>query len=213
MSSIVVARTINPACMPRITPTRPQRRILAHDPSLRLPAPAGRPLRGYRLGERLDPTFVRSFEPDVRSLASVDHPAVVGVHDAWREPGAAALVMRRMTGGTLRDRLADGPLSRAEASAVFERIDGALVADACRGLTHGNRRPGSVLFDAAGAAHLGDLDLGSGRRDHEADASAFVALLGDSCATPAHPDPPAHPREVKLLNMIDEYTARRSPGR
>jgi DNA-binding SARP family transcriptional activator/WD40 repeat protein len=195
-----------------------ERRILAHDPSLRLPAPAGRPLRGYRLGERLgrgrlgtvhaarlagvprdyairlypaeiadDPTFVRSFEPDARRLASVDHPAVVEVHDAWREPGAAALVMRRMTGGTLRDRLADGPLSRAEASAVFERIGGALVAAARRGLTHGNLRPGSVLFDADGAAHLGDFALGSDRHAHHADAASFHALVGECCeaTTPA----------------------------
>ena len=131
-----------------------QRRILAHDPSLRQTEPSGRPLRGYRLGERLgrgrlgvvhaarlvgatrdlvirlypaetadDPVFVRRFEADARRLAALDHPGVVTVLDAWREPGAAALVMRRMTGGTLRDRLdAGAALSRVDAVSVELRL-------------------------------------------------------------------------------------------
>lgn len=172
---------------------------------------AGRPLRGYRLGERLGrgrlgivhaarlpgvprdyairlypaeiadgPDFVRSFESDARRLASLDHPAVVTVHDAWREPGAAALVMRRMTGGTLRDRLDVGALSRAEAAAVFERVGGALVVAAGRGLVHGNLRAGSVFFDADGAAYLSDFRLGAGRSDASDDAGAFAALVTGS---------------------------------
>ena len=188
-----------------------ERRILAHDTSLRLPEPAGRPLRGYRLGERLgrgrqgtvhaarlpgvprdyairlypaeiadDPVFIRTFESDARRLASLDHPTIVGVHDAWREPGAAALVMRRMTGGSLRDRLDDGPLPRADAAAIFERVGTALVVAARRGVPHGNLRAGSVLFDADGAAHLSDFLLGAGRSDVD-DAGAFVALAARSC--------------------------------
>ena len=185
-----------------------EQQILAHDRSLQLAVPAGRPLRGYLLGERLgrgragtvyaarlphvprdyairlytpeiadDPTFVRTFEADARRLASLDHPALVTVHDAWREPGAAAVVMRRMTGGTLRDRLEDGPVSRADAAAIFERIGGALVAVTRRGLTHGNLRPGSVFFDAAGAAHLGDVRVGVARLGACDDAAGFVALV------------------------------------
>ena len=185
-----------------------EQQILAHDRALQLAVPAGRPLRGYLLGERLgrgragtvyaarlphvprdyairlyppeiadDPTFVQSFEADARRLASLDHPALVTVHDAWREPGAAAVVMRRMTGGTLRDRLEHGPVSRADAAAIFERIGGALVAVTRRGLTHGNLRPGSVFFDAAGAAHLGDVRVGEARPGARDDAAAFVALV------------------------------------
>ena len=107
-----------------------------------LAEPAGVPLRGYRLGERLGtgrdgtvyaarlpgverdfairvirqeiadgPEFVRSFEATAHRVASLRHPAIVAIHDYWREPGAAYLVMRRMYGGTLRDRLDRGPLT------------------------------------------------------------------------------------------------------
>ena len=108
---------------------------------LLLAEPAGRPLRGYRLGERLgigregtvyaarlpgverdfairvyrdgvadQPDFVRTFEADAQRVASISHDAIVPIHDYWREPGGCVLVMRRMTGGTLRDRLQHGPL-------------------------------------------------------------------------------------------------------
>lgn len=116
-----------------------ERRVLTHDPTLLLAEPAGVPLRGYRLGERLgtgrdgtvyaarlarvdrdfavrvyrreiadDPEFVRSFEAAAHRVASLRHPAVVAIHDYWREPGAAYLVMRRMSGGALTDRLQRG---------------------------------------------------------------------------------------------------------
>ena len=122
-----------------------ERRILCHDPTLLLAEPAGLPLRGYRLGERLGtghdgtvyaasipgvdrelaikvigqgladrPGFVRSFESTVQLVSSLHHPAIVDIQDYWREPGAAYVVMRRLHGGTLTDRLDRGPMTTAE---------------------------------------------------------------------------------------------------
>jgi serine/threonine protein kinase len=115
---------------------RLERAVLTHDPELMLAQPAGVPLRGYRVGERLGtgrdgtvfaahvpgvdrefairvireeiancPEFIRSFEASTHRVASLRHPAIVAIHDYWREPGAAYVVMRRMYGGTLTDRL------------------------------------------------------------------------------------------------------------
>lgn len=200
-----------------------QRRILAHDATLRQPEPAGRPLRGYRLGTRLGTGrcgtvfaarlpqvprdyairvyasqvadaagFVRAFEADARRVASLDHPAVVGVYDAWREPGAAALVMRRMAGGTLRDRLDAGDLSRADVAAIFERIGDALVVAARRGVVHGNLRAGSVFLDDRGQAYLGDFAMGGAPTPTVDDGVAFVDLvtraLAATGATPRDDD-------------------------
>ena len=158
-----------------------EQRVLTHDPTLMLTEPAGLPLRGYRLGERLGtgrdgtvfaarlpgverdfvvrvfreeiadcPEFVRSFEASAHRVASLRHPAVVAIHDYWREPGAAYLVMRRMHGGTLADRLGRGPLTNAALATLVGRIGGALVAAADAGIVHGRVSAESVLFDAAG---------------------------------------------------------------
>jgi WD40 repeat protein/DNA-binding SARP family transcriptional activator len=106
------------------------------------------------------PEFVRSFDATAHRVASLRHSAIVTIHDHWREPGAAYVVMRRMHGGTLRDRLQRGPLTVAAARAVAGRIGGALVAAAEAGIVHGRVTPDSVLFDEAGEPYLADFVLG-----------------------------------------------------
>lgn len=55
-------------------------------------------VRVYRPEIADDVTVVRTFERDAHAAATVDSPSVVPIYDAWREPGLAALVMRRMPG-------------------------------------------------------------------------------------------------------------------
>lgn len=167
-----------------------QQRVLNHDPSLMLSEPAGLPLRGYRLGERLgtgrdgtvyaarlpgverdfviriireeiadSPEFVRSFEARAHRVASLRHPAIVPIHDYWREPGAAYVVMRRMHGGTLADQLEHGPLTDVAAAALVSRVGGALAAATDAGIVHGRVGPDSVLLDAAGDQYLAGFTL------------------------------------------------------
>src|SRR5262245_9424947 len=189
-----------------------ERRILAHDATLQLAEPAGLPLRGYRLGERLgtgrDGTvyaarlrgvehdlavrimgeeianraeFVRSFEADAQRVASLGHEAIVAIHDYWREPGGAYLVMRRMRGGTLRARLERGQVSCADVVTLAARIGAALTAAAEQGIVHGRVTPESVLFDDAGAAYLADFALGTdGVRQPSDDVRGFAALVSEA---------------------------------
>jgi DNA-binding SARP family transcriptional activator/WD40 repeat protein len=132
-------------------------------------------VRVYRSEFADDPSVVRFFESDARALASIDHPACVPIFDAWREPGVAVLVMRRMMGGTLRDRLQAGALPTTAASRIIERIGGALLAHAQRRLAHGNVRPSSVLFDSSGEAFLADGAIGPPPNGTD-DGAAFLRL-------------------------------------
>jgi WD40 repeat protein/DNA-binding SARP family transcriptional activator len=167
-----------------------ERRILAHDPDLTLSESAGRPLRGYRLGERLgtgpdgttfaarptgldrdvvirvlraevadDPDFVRGFESLAHRVAFLRHPAIVPILDYWREPGAAYVVLRRLHGGDLADRLARGRLTRPQLASLVTRIGGALLVATDAGLVHGRLTPSNVVFDDAGEPCLTDFAL------------------------------------------------------
>jgi WD40 repeat protein/DNA-binding SARP family transcriptional activator len=107
------------------------------------------------------PEFVRSFEPAAHRVASLRHPAIVAIHDYWREPGAAYLVMRRMHGGTLAERLARGPLTSSALATLVGRIGGALLSAAEHGIVHGRVHTDSVLVDTDGDAYLGDFALGT----------------------------------------------------
>jgi WD40 repeat protein/DNA-binding SARP family transcriptional activator len=167
-----------------------EQRVLRHDPGLLLTEPAGRRLRGYRLGERLGtgrdgtvyagsvpgvdrdfairvvreeiadrPEFVRVFEASTQQLAALRHPGIVPIHDYWREPGAAYLVMRRLPGGSLAHRLERGTLDDDALVTLVTRIGGALAAGAEAGIGHGRVTPESVLYDATGDPYLGDFSL------------------------------------------------------
>jgi WD40 repeat protein/DNA-binding SARP family transcriptional activator len=109
-----------------------------------------------------DLRFVRSFDADARRVAAMRHPAVVPLYDWWREPGAAYIVMRRMRGGTLRDRMQPGPVPGGEVAELVARVGAALGAAAKAGVARGLVMPESILFDAAGNAYLADLPLGTG---------------------------------------------------
>lgn len=128
-----------------------------------------------------DPGFVRTFAEDVRRLANRSHPALVPVHDAWREPGVAYLVMRRLTGGTLTERLGRGRLSPDQVSALEERISAALRAARDAGVRHGRLTTDAVLYGADGLPYLADLALGESELrdgDDDADLAALMAAAG-----------------------------------
>jgi WD40 repeat protein len=110
-------------------------------------------------------------------VASLRHVTVVPVYDWWREPGAAYVVMRRMRGGTLRDRLEQGPVVAAEVAALVGRVGAALVAAAEVDITHGRVVAESVLFDEAGNAYLGDFPLGTGAARVPGDDVRDLALV------------------------------------
>lgn len=93
------------------------------------------------------PDFVRSFEANASLIASLTHPAVVPLHDYWRQPGTAYAVWRRATGGTLREHLQRGRLTHDDIVALATRIGGALGEAAGRGIGHGWVTLDNVVID------------------------------------------------------------------
>ena len=111
-------------------------------------------LRVYRDEVADHPDVAQHFDATVRALIDADHPALVPVVDGWREPGLAVLVMRRLAGGTLQERLEDATLTRADAVTAVRRVGAALVWLHHRGLAHGRVRASSVLYDGRGQPYL-----------------------------------------------------------
>jgi serine/threonine protein kinase/WD40 repeat protein len=104
------------------------------------------------------PDFVRRFAEEARVIASLEHPHIVPLHDFWREPNGAFLVMRWMDGGSLADRLGKawepGTLAR-----TFDQVGSALGHAHSRGVVHRDVKPANVLFDVGGNAYLCDFGL------------------------------------------------------
>ncbi|HKJ56889.1 MAG TPA: BTAD domain-containing putative transcriptional regulator [Nitriliruptoraceae bacterium] len=150
------------------------------------------------------PDVVRSFEANHARVAALHDVPVVPIHDHWREPGAAYVVMRRMDGGSLRDRLEDDPLSVVEVAALARRLVTALDAVHEQGMVHGRVTAASVLLDASGAAALSDVPLGSADASQDDDVAALVALVIRTMASGVGAaDDAREPRSALLAQLED----------
>lgn len=100
------------------------------------------------------------FERELEVLARIDHDAVVPMLDVIDDAGDVVLVMPYLSGGNLAERVRDhGPLPASEVRAIAERLLPALSAAHRLGILHRDIKPGNVLFDGEGRAHLADFGV------------------------------------------------------
>ncbi len=105
------------------------------------------------------PDFIRRFETEAKLVARVEHPRVVPLYDFWRDPDRAYLVMRYMAGGSLAQRIDEGPCSIDDTLSIVDDVAAALDAAHTAGVVHRDVKPANVLFDADGNAFLGDFGI------------------------------------------------------
>ena len=81
-------------------------------------------------------TFRRRFDREAKIVAALDHPAIVPVYDFGEQDNQPFLVMRFMAGGSLTDRLKQGPLTIHETARILNRLAPALDEVHRRGVVH-----------------------------------------------------------------------------
>ena len=106
-----------------------------------------------------DPQFRVRFEREAKTIAKLEHSGIVPVYDVGEEDGQPYFVMRYMTGGTLSDRLAKGPLTIPEAAHIIDRVASALDEAHAKGFIHRDLKPGNILFDRAGEPYISDFGI------------------------------------------------------
>ena len=107
-----------------------------------------------------DPVFVQRFKREARAMAQLSHPNLVAIHDFSASGDPIFLVMELITGGTLRELLAErGPMPPHAATAVLRSVLTGLSAVHSRGLVHRDIKPDNVLINADHRVKLGDFGL------------------------------------------------------
>lgn len=106
-----------------------------------------------------EPDFRTRFIREAKTIALLEHPNIVPVYDFGEDQGQPYLVMRLMNGGSLSDKLENGPLPMAEVLKIMERIGSALDEAHRRGIVHRDLKPANILFDQYGNAYLGDFGI------------------------------------------------------
>ena len=106
-----------------------------------------------------DPQFRTRFEREAKTIAMLEHPAIVPVYDFGEEDGQPYFVMRYMTGGSLTERMRNGPMTVQEAAHLFARLAPALDEAHAKGIIHRDLKPGNILFDQYGEPYISDFGI------------------------------------------------------
>ena len=121
---------------------------------------------------------------EARTLARLEHPGIVAVHDVGRVPdGRVFTVMMLVRGERIDVRASDLPL--ADRLRLFDRICDAVSFAHDKGIVHGDLKPANIMVGAHGEVLV--LDWGGGRTPgyaapesarQPADARADIYALG-----------------------------------
>lgn len=127
--------------------------------------------------------FKARFEREAQVIASLEYPGIVPVYDFGEDNGQPYLVMRYMPGGSLADRISQGPLKLDEIVRILNRLAPALDHFHTQGIVHRDLKPANILFDQYDTAYISDF--GIARLSEGAVSLTGEALIG----TPAYMSP------------------------
>jgi serine/threonine protein kinase len=106
-----------------------------------------------------DPAFAQRFMREARSLARLNHPHIVTVHDFGDVDGLYYFTMEYVDGQNLRDHMQAGPLSAEAALATVTQLCDALQYAHDEGMVHRDIKPENILIDRKGRVKVADFGL------------------------------------------------------
>jgi eukaryotic-like serine/threonine-protein kinase len=105
----------------------------------------------------MQPDNRRRFEIEARAAAALNHPHIVAVHDSGEHDGTPYIVMERLSGRTLADVIARGPLPQPQVRSILDDVLSALAAAHAAGILHRDIKPGNILFTDSGVTKIADF--------------------------------------------------------
>ena len=113
----------------------------------------------------LHPVFITQpdnrmrFEVEARAAAALNHPHIVSVHDSGEHAGTPYIVMEKLSGHTLADVIARGPLPQPQVRSILDDVLSALSAAHAAGILHRDIKPANILFSTSGHTKVADFGI------------------------------------------------------
>lgn len=146
---------------------------------------------------------IKLFEKEAQTIAQLEHPHILPIYDFGEYDSQLYIVMRYVTGGSLEDLLASGPMPTGEVLRHAKAIAGALDYAHSNHVIHLDLKPSNILLDSNQSSYLADFGLATvlgpegraanpgygtllymapeqltaGELDHRADIYAFAILV------------------------------------
>lgn len=102
-----------------------------------------------------------AFQHSAEMIAKMEHPSIVPIYDYGTSDKYAYMVMRVMSGHSLKGRLKRQEITLQETGQILNDIADGLDYMHSVGVVHGTLSTTGILFDADGNCYLGDLTFAS----------------------------------------------------
>src|SRR6266446_1167346 len=106
-----------------------------------------------------DADRLRRFEQEAKTLAALNHPNVLTIHDAGVHEGAPYLVSELLEGKTLREEINGGALPVRKATEFAVQIANGLAAAHSKGIIHRDLKPENIFVTRDGRLKILDFGL------------------------------------------------------
>jgi len=130
-----------------------------------------------------DTEMLERFRREARAASQLVHPNIVPIIDAGETEGVLFVVMPYLPGGSLADRITEGPQPPIEIASIVAQAATALDYAHRRGIIHRDVKPDNVLFDEDGHALVTDFGIA------EARAELRLTASGRAMGTPHYMSP------------------------
>jgi serine/threonine-protein kinase len=112
------------------------------------------------LSAAISPESLAEFRREASTIARLEHPHILPVYGFGETPaGQPYLVLRYLSGGSVADRIRQGPIPLATAAGWLRVVASALDFAHGQGLVHRDVKPSNMLLDEAGHAYLTDFGI------------------------------------------------------
>ncbi len=145
-----------------------------------------------------DRDFVDQFVNEARAAGALNHPNVVQVYDVGQSDGQYYFSMEVMPGGSIEDRIKQGPAPWSDALNWFLDAANALIFARRKGILHRDVKPDNLMLAEDGSAKL--CDLGLAKRSENTDLMS-QGIIG----TPHFISPEAIRRRPDIDHRTDLY--------
>ncbi len=152
-------------------------------------------LKMVRSGARASAVELLRFKAEGETVARLNHPNVVQVHEVGVHAGSPYLVLEYCDGGNLDEKLAGAPLPHRQAATLVATLARAVHAAHVAGIVHRDLKPANVLLTADGTPKVADFGLAKW-----VEAGDGMTVTGAVLGTPSYMAPEQASGDTKAID-------------